>query len=63
MNTKKELTYQLTEAVRYIESMKESISTSVNERAGDWIYSGMDNALEFDVKAAKNLLAELEVSK
>jgi len=59
MNNSDKLEQQLREAVEYIESMKESIESSVSDNAACWIYEGMDNQLEFDLKAAKTLLAEL----
>jgi hypothetical protein len=58
-----ELTYHLSKAVKYIESMDESIDTSVIDRAKDWTFVSMDDSLEFNLIEAKDLLVRVEITK
>jgi len=60
MKNNDELIQHLREAIDYIESMQDSIETTVSDSAADWIYNGMDKSLEFDIKAAKSLIEQLE---
>tara|TARA_R110002167_G_scaffold45515_6_gene136760 strand:+ start:6927 stop:7127 length:201 start_codon:yes stop_codon:yes gene_type:complete len=54
------LEQQLRDAVDYIESLHDAIETTMNDRGIEMIYHYQGIEVNFDVKEAKALLAQLE---